>query len=156
MRRCQPSPPSVPSFSLPQLCRGTGRGQPPGTPALLGKLGPPFPRAVTCVAGAGALCPWEAASEGSRKSDLSCGGERRELCASLSSVRRGSAQDSLQLCHQYPPAGNGEGFKQDRKSNEQPKAQPGIVHLGPGSVPSTGTRRFGTGSVHVHDRPPLF
>lgn len=47
MRRCQPSPPSVPSFTLPQLCQGTGRGQPPGTPALLGKLGPPFPRAVT-------------------------------------------------------------------------------------------------------------
>lgn len=30
MRRCQPSPPSVPSLTLPQLCQGTGRGQPQG------------------------------------------------------------------------------------------------------------------------------
>lgn len=142
----QPHPPSA----LP----GNWERAAPGTPALLGKLGPPFPRAAAAVAGAGALCPWEAATEGSTKSDSSRGGELRELCASLPSIRRGSAQDSLQLCRQYTPAGSGEGFKQDRKSNEQPEAQAGIAHLGPGCVPSTGTLGFGTGSVHVHDRPP--
>lgn len=78
----QPHPPSA----LP----GNWERAAPGTPALLGKLGPPFPRAVAAVAGAGALCPWEAATEGSTKSDSSRGGELRELCASLVEGSTGS------------------------------------------------------------------
>lgn len=104
-------------------------------PGTAGQTGATLPTSCHSVAGAGARCPWEAASEGRRKSDWSGGGAHRELCASLSSIRRGSAQDSLQLCHQHTPAGHGEGFKQDRKGSEQPKAQAGIVHRGPGSVP---------------------
>lgn len=143
--------------------RELGEGSFQGPPSTAGQTGAtPSHGALGSVIGAGNLCPWEDASEEKRKHDLSHGGGAlTALCFTV------LCQEGLRINFTSAIITHvvvmGKTWNRTGKSNEHPKAQPCILHLGAGSVLEPGAAQGSVGhsglalvSVQAKDRPPLF